>query len=280
VSKKGRHEPHEEHPDESWLLPYSDLMTLLLALFITLFAMSSLDASKFQQMAAAMNAAFTGGTGVLDQNAMEETSGQTPKSDDNETPASAASPADNTQKSRESLREKLKQQEQENLEKLKKQLDSYIKNNGLSQQLATKLNQSQLSITISDNTLFASGRATVKPESRILAKSISNILQQFPNYDIIVSGHTDNIPISNSQYESNWNLSSDRALNFMKILLLNNKLDPRKFSAIGYGQYRPVASNATNLGRAENRRVEVSIIRKYVDEDVNPTLQSMANNGK
>lgn len=279
MSKK-RHEPHEEHPDESWLLPYSDLMTLLLALFITLFAMSSLDASKFQQMAAAMNAAFTGGTGVLDQNAMEETSGQTPKSDDNETPASAALPADNTQKSKESLREKLKQQEQENLEKLKRQLDSYIKNNGLSQQLATKLNQSQLSITISDNTLFASGRATVKPESRVLAKSISNILQQFPDYDIIVSGHTDNIPISNSQYESNWNLSSDRALNFMKILLLNNKLDPRKFSAIGYGQYRPVASNSTNLGRAENRRVEVSIIRKYVDEDVNPTLQSMANNGK
>lgn len=120
----------------------------------------------------------------------------------------------------------------------------------------------------------------MKPESRVLAKSISNILQQFPDYDIIVSGHTDNVPISNSQYESNWNLSSDRALNFMKILLLNNKLDPRKFSAIGYGQYRPVASNSNNLGRAENRRVEVSIIRKYVDEDVNPTLQSMANNGK
>ncbi|MNN66255.1 Outer membrane porin F precursor [compost metagenome] len=91
------------------------------------------------------------------------------------------------------------------------------------------------------------------------------MLQQFPDYEVIVSGHTDNIPISNHEFPSNWDLSSVRALNFMKILLLNDQLDPKKFSAIGYGEYHPVSPNDTVAGRALNRRVEVSIIRKYLD---------------
>ncbi|MNC28026.1 Outer membrane porin F precursor [compost metagenome] len=165
---------------------------------------------------------------------------------------------------------KLRQKEQEELEKLKKQFDQYIKNNGLTDLLSTKLNQSQLTITISDNALFSSGQAVVKDESRQLAKSISTMLQQFPNYEVLVEGHTDNIPISNSEYPSNWDLSVARALQFMKILLLNPYLDPVKFSPIGYGEYHPIADNATAAGRAKNRRVEVSILRKYLD-----TPQSM-----
>ncbi|MNP28147.1 Outer membrane porin F precursor [compost metagenome] len=118
-------------------------------------------------------------------------------------------------------------------------------------------------ITISDTALFASGKATVKPESKQLATAISGMLQEFPDYDIVVSGHTDNIPISNSSYESNWDLSSDRALQFMKILLTNAKLDPQKFTPVGYGEYHPIVDNSTAVNRAKNRRVEVSLIRKY-----------------
>ncbi|WP_046216673.1 flagellar motor protein MotB [Paenibacillus wulumuqiensis] len=283
MSKKGkRHEPHEEHADESWLLPYSDLMTLLLALFITLFSMSSMDAAKFEQMAQALSAAFSGGTGVLNENAMAPTAGKVPNKEpqDSTAAAAAASPQDTSANSKQKLREQLKKQEQKDLEDLKRKLDKYIKENGLSTQLTTKLNQSELSITISDNTLFASGQATVKPDSRKLAKSLAAILQEIPNYDVIVSGHTDNVPISTSRYTSNWNLSSDRALNFMQIMLLNKNLNPRKFSAIGYGEYRPIDSNGNNVGRAKNRRVEVAIVRKYVDNDVKPTLQSVSDNNK
>jgi chemotaxis protein MotB len=122
-------------------------------------------------------------------------------------------------------------------------------------------------ITISDNALFASGSAVVKPESKSLALSIANLLVQYPGYEIVVSGHTDNEPISTTEFKSNWDLSSARAIRFMDILLSNKKLDPKLFSAIGYGEYRPVASNATTEGRAKNRRVEVSIIRKYTDPD-------------
>ncbi|WP_018888117.1 flagellar motor protein MotB [Paenibacillus massiliensis] len=249
MSKKGRHEPHEEHADESWLLPYSDLMTLLLALFIVLFGMSSLDAKQFEEMAKSMSAAFNGGTGVLDYKSANPTEPTVDLGKSKQT-------TDNLQK-------QLAKQEQEDLEKLKKQMDQYISSNGLTDLLSTKLNQSQLMITIADNALFASGQAIVKPESRKIALAIAAMLERFPDYDIIVSGHTDNIPISNSQYPSNWELSADRALNFMRILLLDDKLDPRKFSAIGYGEYRPTASNNDNVGRSKNRRVEISVIRKY-----------------
>lgn len=257
MSKKHKHQEHEEHADESWLLPYSDLMTLLLALFIVLFGMSTIDAQKFQEMSEAFSSVLTGGVGVLDQNAM--TSNTKNSMSESELPKPSSDGL--------SKKNELKRQEQQNLEALKKQLDNYIKNNGLTDQLETKLNQSQLMITISDNALFPSGEAEVKPDARILAKAISNMLQEFPDYEIIVSGHTDNVPISNHEFASNWDLSSVRALNFMKILLLNDKLDPKKFSAIGYGEYHPVDTNDNNVGRAKNRRVEVSIIRKYQDGD-------------
>jgi chemotaxis protein MotB len=155
--------------------------------------------------------------------------------------------------------------EEENMEKIKKQLDQYIKDNKLTNQLNTKLNQSQLLITISDTALFSSGSATVKPESRSLAVALSDMLVQFPGYEVIITGHTDNQPISNSEFESNWELSSTRASKFMKILLQNQSLDPKLFSVIGQGEYRPIASNNTNIGRAQNRRVEISIMRKFVD---------------
>jgi chemotaxis protein MotB len=257
VSKKTRHEEHEEHADESWLLPYSDLMTLLVALFLVMYAMSATDAKKFEEMSQAFSNALNGGTGILDQRAATPTKSQLDQGKNDKMDSVVA---ENTGEAEIS---KLRKQEQEDLEKLKKQFDQYIKNNGLTDLLSTKLNESQLMITISDNALFASGEAEVKDDSRQLAKSISNMLQQFPDYNVLVQGHTDNIPISNSSYSSNWDLSVDRALHFMKILLLNPKLDPVKFSPIGYGEYHPIAPNTTAAGRAKNRRVEVSILRKY-----------------
>ncbi|WP_136607604.1 flagellar motor protein MotB [Paenibacillus dokdonensis] len=260
MSKKTRHEPHEEHADESWLLPYADLLTLLLALFIVMYAMSATDNKKFEEMSAAFNTALSTGNGVLNFSSALPSDKNLDKGKKN----SEENVVNNADKQKQ--KSQLAKQEQEDLEKLKKQLDQYINNNGLTTLLNTKLNQSQLTITISDNALFASGSAVVKQESRQLAGAISNMLQQFPTYNVVVSGHTDNMPISNSEYASNWDLSSDRALHFMKILLQNTKLDPVKFTSTAYGEFHPIASNATDAGRAKNRRVEVSIIRKYTDE--------------
>ncbi|TVX95007.1 flagellar motor protein MotB [Cohnella terricola] len=274
MSRK-RHEPHEEHADESWLLPYSDLMTLLLALFIVLYAASAVNTSKFEEMSRAFKTAFNSGISILDKGSITE--------DDmlKRRTAEDLNRMDDGKKSK--TREALKQQEQQNLEKLKKDLDKYIQKNGLSTQLETQLNQSQLLITIRDNALFSSGSATVKPDSQKLATAIGNMLQQYPDYEILVTGHTDNQPISTTEFPSNWELSSKRAINFMKILLQNPAFDPQRFSAIGYGEFRPLESNTTDAGRATNRRVEVSILRNYVEptSDSNDiTLSAIANEGK
>jgi len=268
VSKKQRrHDQHDEHIDESWLLPYSDLMTLLLALFIVLYAASAVNTSKLEALSQAFNSVLNAGLGILDKSAAIE------------------SEQDLSNKIRQRhtedgqmTRKQLQQLEQENLEGLKKELDRYIKKNGLASQLQTQLNQSELLITIRDTALFDSGEATVKPEARALAVAIGQMLQEYPDYEIVVSGHTDNVPIRTAKFDSNWDLSSKRAINFMMILLQNPAFDPKKFSAIGYGEYRPVDSNATSEGRARNRRVEVAILRKYTDPASDQTtLSAVAN---
>jgi chemotaxis protein MotB len=262
-----KHEEHEEHADETWLIPYADLLTLLLALFIVLYAMNSVDVKKFDEMSQAFSVAFNTGSGVLDEKSIISTDAQ--KADNK----------DSTKRDGENEQlQQLMQKEQQDLEKLKKQVDQYIKTNGLTSQLDAKLNQSQLMITISDNALYSSGEATIKPESRQLASAISMILQQYPDYEIIVAGHTDNQPIATAQFKSNWDLSAMRAIRFMDILLQNKDLDPNRFSAVGHGETRPLDSNSSVAGRATNRRVEVSIIRKYADAD--KTQQIAASTAK
>ncbi|MGD8191929.1 flagellar motor protein MotB [Brevibacillus ginsengisoli] len=256
MAKKKKHAQHEEHMDETWLIPYSDLLTLLLALFIVLFASSQVDAKKFDQLAQSLNVALNGGVSFFEQPAPVKTPETTPQTT---LPEKQQPKKDETQREKEQ-REKF-QQETENLKKLQQSIDAYIIQNKLTDKLQTKLSDQGLLITILDNALFASGSAEVRPDARNLAKEISGMLQQFPR-QVIVSGHTDNVPIHTSEFPSNWDLSSKRALNFMKILLDNSTLDPRKFSATGFGEYHPIATNDTPAGRAKNRRVEVSILRE------------------
>ena len=115
-------------------------------------------------------------------------------------------------------------------------------------------------VTILENVLFDSGKADVKLESLGIAKEMSSLLVSASPREITVSGHTDNVPIANAQFASNWELSTQRAVNFMQVLLQNKELQPEKFSAIGYGEYRSIAPNDTQEGKAKNRRVEVFIL--------------------
>ncbi|WP_159886578.1 flagellar motor protein MotB [Paenibacillus puerhi] len=256
MSKKKHSEHHEEHIDESWLIPYADLLTLLLALFIILFASSQTDSKKYNSIMRSLNQAFTGGVGAFEaSNLIPITTEANPDPKQYEQPASTQPQED------ESEEQKQLQKEQKDLEQLKEKLDEYINENSLSAQLDTKLTQELLMITIRDNALFASGSANVKPEAKLLAVAISDMLAQYPNYRIEVAGHTDNVPIGTAAFETNWDLSSKRALNFMKILLENAQVGPERFRSIGYGEYHPIDTNDTADGRAKNRRVEVSILR-------------------
>lgn len=245
--KKQHAEHHEEHTDESWLVPYADILTLLLALFIVLFAGADSNKTKFDAMAQSFNAAFSGSPSVFDNNAAIA-------------PEVDASKPDKLKNDGGKEQEHMKETEQ--LLEVKKALDKYIQSNNLVGDLSTVLTNDGLMIRIKDSALFLSGSADLRVESQRFGTEIVKMLTPL-SQEIIISGHTDNVPINTREFPSNWELSSKRALNFMKFLLQQGNLKPERFSAIGFGEYRPMATNDTVEGHSKNRRVEVLIMRNY-----------------
>ncbi len=252
VSRRRRKkEHHEEHVDESWLIPYADILTLLLALFIVLFSMSTVDAQKMQAMSQAFNEAFSSGTGIF------EYPSPVPKE---EAQALDDTKSEEDEEKEEQSEEEAKKIEKLELENIQKKVEAYIAEKNLTDKLDTSLTDEGLLLTIRDNVLFPSGSSEVRPEDLKTASEISDLLIMSPPRNIVISGHTDNVPIKNPQFESNWELSVMRAINFMKILLKNDKLDPAWFSAKGFGEFQPIASNDSAAGKAKNRRVEILIL--------------------
>ncbi|MBW3112758.1 MULTISPECIES: flagellar motor protein MotB [Bacillaceae] len=260
--RKKKHD--DEHMDESWLIPYADLLTLLLALFIVLYASSSVDAQKFKELSQVFNEIFTGGTGM-----MEYPSPVAPQQSSDQVEKQAASLNQKEDKEKELSKEELDKQafmkDQEELKEIQKKINEYIKTNNLEVQFITKLTDEGLLLTIRDNVLFDSGSATVQGSDLSVAGELSDLLVMNPPRNIIISGHTDNVPIRNAEFESNWELSVMRAVNFMKIILDNPELDPQWFSAKGFGEFEPIADNGTAEGRGQNRRVEVLILPRVTE---------------
>ncbi|MCJ0932875.1 flagellar motor protein MotB [Virgibacillus halodenitrificans] len=245
-----RKKKDEHHVDESWLLPYSDLLTLLLALFIVLFAMSEVDTQKYKELSQVFSNEFSGGQGILEEK------------DPTEQPLPAPQPEQEKEKSK-NEQEKNSAMEKEQLQKVKENINAYIKKKNLTDVLQTQLSDEGLLITISNDFSFHSGSADVNREGKKIAKEISGFLLTDPPHQIIVSGHADDLPIHNEEFSSNWELSVMRAIHFMRIILENEQLDPTKFSAKGFGEYKPAVPNTSEANRAANRRVEVLILPNY-----------------
>jgi len=241
MSKKRKNHDHEEHIDESWLIPYADLLTLLLALFIVLFASSNVDATKFKQISESFTTIFSGGTGVMTYPTESEPSQTNNNKNDEDKKGQGVT-------------------SQKDLQEMKDKIDKYIARSKLQGSLKTQLTEEGLLITITNDVLFDSGSAIVRTDEKSIATQISSLLISNPPLSVIISGHTDNVPIKNDLFQDNWDLSVTRAVNFMKIMLENKHLKPQLFSAKGYGEYQPIASNHTNKGRAKNRRVEILVL--------------------
>jgi chemotaxis protein MotB len=261
MSRRRKKHREQEHMDESWLVPYADILTLLLALFVVMFAMSSVDAQKFQLLSKSFNEMFSGGTGLLNFNSPEPQGNidapDIRKKDEKRSEFQVEDPAEVKKKEEEKI---ALEKDRKELKELQEKVNAYIQKNSLSNKLQTSLTDEGLLVTIRDNVLFDSGSADVRNEDVKTANEIANLLVMDPPRNIIISGHTDNVPIKNSRFDSNWELSVMRAVSFMKIILDNPKLDPRWFSAKGFGEFQPVASNNTSEGKARNRRVEILIL--------------------
>jgi chemotaxis protein MotB len=258
-----RKKPHDEHQDESWLLPYSDLMTLLLALFIVLFAASNVDAQKFAAIREAFANEFaTGGSKLPDGG-----TGLLPGGTDNTPGPDISFPPKPTAPTPSGQEIGGPGEPDPDLQALFDSINGYISANDLSGNMALKISQDGVLITLSSDIWFDSGSADVSSKMRGFAVTLSNLLsekQKEHPINIIITGHTDNKPIisPNARFKSNWHVSVARAVNFMDEMISTNLFDPRVFSARGYGEYSPIDTNDTEEGRQHNRRVEVLVSLK------------------
>jgi chemotaxis protein MotB len=241
-------EEHENH--ERWLLTYADLITLLLALFMMLYAMSVLDLRKYQ----AFQEAFTQGLG-----------GHKTKANDiaPETKNPITIPSATPQP------EAKNELDQEALKKLKKKLEKQLKDAGLQDDVQLELQSRGLVMNVVSGVLFPSASATLTGNGKALLKSLDVVFASFDN-KLVVEGHTDPRPISTGLFPSNWELSTARATAVLRDLLGEGIRDTR-LSAAGYADTRPRASNATEAGMSRNRRVDIVILAAPPKHPVTPT---------
>lgn len=157
------------------------------------------------------------------------------------------------------------------IQELSDQLNELARSKGLlEQKLGSEIDDKQIKlqmmekglvITVVGDLIFDSGKAKIRSEALPLLAKVSGILKDnMAQYNIGIEGHTDNVPIKQSGWKSNWELSTARALSVLHYLANDQGISPERLSAIGYGEYRPLDSNETSIGRKQNRRVEIVIL--------------------
>lgn len=263
MAKRRKRHKHEEHVDESWLVPYADILTLLLALFIVLFASSTVDQAKLREMSTVFNSIFMGSDGVMEYPSPVEPMDPdtTSKDQESQNPAQGSSNA--------------YAMDQQELQEIQASVNNFIAVNELEDEFVAKMTDEGLLVTIRDGVLFAPASATIAANNREIIGELSELLKFDPGRNVIITGHTDNVPINSKNFETNWELSVMRAVNFLKLLVdANPTLDPLHFSAKGYGEYHPIADNNTAEGRAQNRRVEVLIQQRVLEDGTEVEIEN------
>ena len=258
MAKHGKKAHHEEEMGEAWLLPYSDLMTLLLAVFIVLYAVSQQDTTKMAAISEAFRSIYRGHESILPgAGSSTDTSGAIdPNAPLIDIWAEFPRPKNNGEGE-----ENFKQDQ---MDSFRDALMTYFAQNNMDSNFDISDEPSMLTLTLASDVMFPTGVALLNNSQKEMARSLGSIIyetqQRGVRLMVQVSGHTDNVPIRTTQYSSNWNLSLDRAANFMAAMIDGSQLDPRVFTAVGHGEMDPVDTNETDEGRQRNRRVEVQFM--------------------
>jgi chemotaxis protein MotB len=271
-SRGGRRRAAASHDNEErWLLTYADMITLLMALFMVLFSISSVNISKYETLQQSLKAAFSGsilpgGRAIL-QSGSESTSVHRPATA--QVPSivplvpTIPKPIDISSAQLQAAEKAIRaaNAEQQSFVKLKQRLDAYAKAHGFSSDVRTVIAQRGLVVRVlTDKVLFDSGQADLKPIGLPLLNEVAQLLNLDQAHPILVEGHTDNQPISTAQFPSNWELSTARATTVVRYLI-SRGIKARRLSAAGYADLHPIATNSTPQGRQFNRRVEIVLQR-------------------
>jgi chemotaxis protein MotB len=237
--RKKKHPEHVNH--ERWLVSYADFITLLFAFFVVMFAVSQVDSKKMGRFTEAFSKALgedmfpDRGRGFMPASDVEakktgEGEGQLPPE----------------------------------LAELEKSLKSMAQDNDALKGLQVIERRNELVLRLADNIFFESGDDSLKPPAVLMLHALAPELAK-RHVDIKIEGHTDDRPIHTVRFRSNWDLSTGRATAVLAKLAAEN-IEPVRLSAAGYGEFRPVAPNATEDGRKQNRRVDLVVVFKAKEE--------------
>jgi chemotaxis protein MotB len=270
VTRKKKPEEHASH--ERWLVSYADFITLLFAFFTTMYAISTVDAQKMGRMVMSMRASFDNSLFSAGSDRLSLSQG-----------AGANGNAAPGQRVIESLRSSKGANEpgaalqdlkelnasfhsrsgaggaEKILSNLQRSVETLVGPEALGSKVRTKMDERGLVISLGEGGFFDSGSDILKPEGRTLLDAIASALVVTDNH-IRVEGHTDNVPIRNSRFPSNWELSTARATTVVAYLIDRFKIAPERLSAGGYSEYWPVETNMTVEGRSRNRRVDIVVL--------------------
>ena len=233
-----------------WVISFADLMTLLLAFFILLYSMSKLDADKYLALSGSLRKTY-GTESKLETGTLVSENFNLDGS--------------NITSINDILTKKL--------DEILKNINIFIFQHQLQNIVKAYIDERGVVINISDSMLFKTGDDNLTPQSRIILNYLMELFQTFP-YPILIEGHTDNSPIESIRFPSNWELSTLRACNVIKYFI-SKGISADRLSAEGFGEFRPIANNTTESGKAMNRRVEIIFkrggIMKTLEDNVEPT---------
>ena len=251
---KRRHEEHEEHVNhERWLVSYADMMTLLMVLFIVLFAIGQTDQHKFDALHDGLAQSF-GEAKVLDgaDGILEGSTKQALQPDESLSAQDALE--------REQQAAAARKQEAEDMAKVRASISKALAAQHLTGAVEFRKDSRGLVIDIvTDRVLFDLGSTTLRPDGVRVLDAVAPSLRRLPNH-LTVEGHTDNVPVT-GRYASNWELSAERATTVLRHLLTRS-VRSSMVSAAGYADERPLVANDTTAHRARNRRVAIVVLAR------------------
>lgn len=235
---------------DRWLVSYADFITLLFAFFTTMYAISTVDAKKLHEVVESMQKAFDANqpmhaAGTTNQHA------NVLKSDPSAKPVTMVS------------------QDKAALEALKTQLSDKLKQQIAGGQVGLEVDPRGLVVSIREAGTFAVGSADLSDGAMAVLEEVANAIRDLDN-QVRVEGHTDDVPIHTASFRSNWELSTARATNVVKFMVEDEHLSASRFSAAGYGEFRPRAPNESKASRAQNRRVDLVILNEATAREEAP----------
>jgi chemotaxis protein MotB len=256
-----RRKPSEHHAGhDRWLVSYADFITLLFAFFVVLYASAEMDKKKIARLSAAIEGGFQQ-MGAFSKTQTGARPGQTNSISGAQPASSLTNLPARTEAGPGGVLD---------ADELRRELERVLGNEIRQHEIEMRVTPEGLVLSLREVGFFDSGRARLLPKALPKLARIASILNAH-GFDIRVEGHTDDVPIHNAEFRSNWELSTARATQVVALLVEEYQLNPLRVAAAGYGPYRPVTSNESADGRRTNRRVDLVITSRGISQNENST---------